>query len=82
MKIESIREVKAKLNQVVADLPETGSVIITRNGKACAVLVPFTEETDIEALILSQNKRFWELFDKSVRSGDQRGWTSLKDLPD
>jgi prevent-host-death family protein len=82
MKIETIREVKAKLNQVVANLPETGSVIITRNGKACAVLLPVTDETDLESLVLSQNKRFWELFDKSVRSGKQRGWTPLKDLPD
>ena len=82
MKIENIREVKAKLNQVVTELPETGSVVITKNGKPCAVLLPVTEETDLEALLLSQNKRFWELFDKSVKSGEQRGWTRLKDLPE
>ena len=82
MKIENIREVKAKLNQMVTQLPETGSVVITRNGKPCAVLVPVTEETDLEALLLSQNERFWELFDKSVQSGEQRGWTRLSDLPD
>ena len=39
MKIETIRAVKAKLNQVVAELPETGSVVITKNGKPCAVLL-------------------------------------------
>jgi prevent-host-death family protein len=82
MKIKTIREVKAKLNQVVTDLPETGSVIITKNGKACAVLLPFTDETDLETLVLSQNKRFWELFDKSVESGKERGWIQLEDLPD
>ncbi|MBI3800332.1 MAG: type II toxin-antitoxin system Phd/YefM family antitoxin [Deltaproteobacteria bacterium] len=82
MKIETIRAVKAKLNQVVADLPETGSVVITRNGKPCAVLLPVTEETDLEALLLSHNKRFWELFDRSVKSGEHRGWTRLEDLSD
>jgi prevent-host-death family protein len=82
MKIENIREVKARLNQVVTELPETGSVVITRNGKPCAVLLPVTEETDLETLLLSQNKRFWELFDKSVKSGEQRGWTRLEDLPE
>jgi len=82
MKIKNIREVKAKLNQVVAELPETGSVVITKNGKPCAVLLPVTEETDLEALILSQNRRFWELFDKSVKSGERRGWTRLEDLPE
>lgn len=80
MKIENIREVKARLNQIVTELPETGSVVITRNGKPCAVLLPVTEETDLEALLLSQNKRFWELFDKSVKSEEQRGWTRLEDL--
>lgn len=82
MKIENIREVKAKLNQVITELPETGSVVITKNGKPCAVLLPVTEETDLEVLLLSQNKRFWELFDKSVKSGEQRGWTRLEDLPE
>jgi len=82
MKIDNIREVKARLNQVVAELPETGSVVITKNGKPCAVLLPVTEETDLETLLLSQNKRFWELFDKSVKSATQRGWTRLADLPD
>ncbi|MBI3797789.1 MAG: type II toxin-antitoxin system Phd/YefM family antitoxin [Deltaproteobacteria bacterium] len=82
MKIENIREVKAKLNQVVAELAETGSVVITKNGKPCAVLLPVTEETDLEALLLSQDKRFWELFDKSVKSGERKGWTRLEDLPE
>ena len=82
MKIENIRTVKAKLNQVVDELPETGSVVITKNGKPCAVLLPVSEETDLEALLLSQNKRFWELFDKSVRGGERHGWTRLTDLPD
>jgi len=82
MKIESIREVKAKLNQIITELPETGSVVITKNGTPCAVLLLVTEETDLEVLLLSQNKRFWELFDKSVKSGEQRGWTRLEDLPE
>ena len=82
MKVENIREVKAKLNQVVAELPETGSVVITRKGKPCAVLLPVTEETDLEALLLSQNKQFWDLFDKSVKSGEEKGWTALEDLPE
>ncbi len=56
--------------------------MITRNDKPCAVLLAVNEETDLEALLLSQNKRFWELFDKSIKSGERRGWTRLEDLPD
>ena len=32
VKIESIRTVKAKLNQLVGELPEEGAVVITKNG--------------------------------------------------
>jgi prevent-host-death family protein len=38
MRIESIREVKANLNKIVGALPAEGSVIITKNGRPCAVL--------------------------------------------
>lgn len=30
MKIENIRAVKARLNQIVTELPDEGSVVITR----------------------------------------------------
>jgi prevent-host-death family protein len=47
MKIESLREVKAKLSKIVKDLPSEKSVVITKNGRPCAVLFPVTEETDL-----------------------------------
>jgi prevent-host-death family protein len=80
MRIENIREVKAKLNRVVADLAKTRSVVITKNGRPCAVLLPVTEETDLESLLLSQNPRFWALFDQSAKRGDRKRWTNLNDL--
>ena len=39
MKTESLREVKNNLSRVIDRLPETGAVVITRNGKAVAFLV-------------------------------------------
>ena len=33
MKIESLREVKAKLSKIVKDLPSDRSVVITKNGR-------------------------------------------------
>ncbi len=82
MKIESLREVKAKLSQIVRDLPKNNSVIITKNGRPCAVIFPVTEETDLENLLLSQRKDFWELFERAHREGQAKGFTKLKDLPD
>ena len=65
MKIESIREVKANLNKIVGALPQEGSVVITKNGRPCAVLMPVTEDTDLEIVAISQNRLVLE----HLRSG-------------
>ncbi len=78
MKTESLREVKNNLSRVIEELPGTGPVVITKNGRASAVLLPVGEETDLETLVLSSNNRFWELFDQAAKS---RKWTSLDAVP-
>ena len=82
MKIESLREVKAKLSQIVKDLPLERSVVITKNGRPCAVLVPVTEETDLESMLLAQRKDFWDMFDRAHKEGEKKGFTNLEDLKD
>lgn len=79
MRIEGIRAVKANLNRIVGRLPEEGSVVITRNGRPCAVLMPVTADTDIEAIALSTSKRFWEMYDRALARGRREGWTALPD---
>jgi prevent-host-death family protein len=79
MKIAAIREAKARLNELVSNLPTEGSVIITKNGRPCAVLMPITEDTDLEAIALSQNKRFWSLYDRALERAEREGWTALDD---
>ena len=78
MKIENVREVKARLNRLIRDLPKTGSVVITKNGKACAALMPITEDTDLEVLALSQNKGFWRMLDAAQARADQEGWVAFE----
>ena len=80
MKIENVRTVKAKFSRLIKELPKTGSVVITKNGKACAALMPITEDTDLETLALSQNKRFWRMFDSAYERAEKEGWIDLKDL--
>lgn len=82
MKIESLREVKAKLSKIVRDLPSDRSVVITKNGRPCAVLFPVTEETDLESLLLAQNEDFWRMFDRAHKEGEKKGFTKLEDLSD
>ena len=81
MKIESIREVKAKLSQILNELPSHRSVVITKNGRPCAVLLPVDEETDLESLLLSQRKDFWDLFDRAHLEGTSKGFTKFDELP-
>ncbi len=80
MKIENIREVRMKLSRLIRELPKTGSVVITKNGKPCAALMPVTEDTDLEVLALSQNKRFWRMFDAAYKRGEKEGWVDFDDL--
>lgn len=77
MKVENIKEVKARFNRIVNELATEGSVVITRNGRPCAVLMPITEDTDLEIVALSQNKRFWKLYDAALEKANDEGWMSL-----
>lgn len=78
MKTESLREVRNNLSRVIDGLPRTGPVLITRSGKASAVLLPVGKDIDLETLLLSSNTRFWELFDRAARS---KKWTPLARVP-
>lgn len=80
MRMQNIREVKAKLSQIVSGLSREGSVVITRNGNPCAVLMPVTEETDLEILALSQNRSFWKMYDEALAHAAEEGWTPLEAL--
>jgi len=80
VKIGDVREVKARLSRLISELPKTGSVVITKNGKPCAALMAVTEDTDLEALALSQNKRFWKIIDDAIERGKKEGYVDLADL--
>ncbi len=82
MKTESLREVKNNLSKVIEELPRTGAVLITKNGRTRAVLLPVDEDTDLESLLLSQSKRLWELIDGSIGSRKRKGLTRFEDLQD
>jgi prevent-host-death family protein len=50
MKIASVADVKAKFSSYVKASGQ-GPVVITRNGKAVAAIVPVEDEDDVERLI-------------------------------
>jgi hypothetical protein len=42
--------------------------------------MPITDDTDLETVALSQNKRFWKTFDAAYERAEKEGWLELDDL--
>lgn len=68
MKIAALADVKAHLSAYVEECENEGPVIITRNGKAAAVLLAPKDDDDLERLMLAHSRRFQALLSKSRRS--------------
>jgi prevent-host-death family protein len=72
MRIVSLAEVKAKLSAFLDEAGKSGPVVITRNGRAVAVLLAPADDDDLERLLLSRSPRFRTLLSKA-RSSLQAG---------
>lgn len=72
MKIASVADVKARLSAYLKESQE-GPVVVTRNGKAVAVLVAVTDEEELERLVLAHSPKFQALLDKSRRQIEETG---------
>ena len=89
MKIAPLADVKARLSAYVEACRTEGPVVITRNGKAVALLLAPLDDEDLEALLLSRSPRFQALLDQSRHSimagkGLTRDefWSAVKDRTD
>jgi prevent-host-death family protein len=72
MKIASVADVKARLSAYLKE-SEQGPVIVTRNGKAVAVLLAVTDDEELERLVLAHSPRFRALLDRSRRQIEETG---------
>src|SRR5439155_15661495 len=72
MKIASVANVKARLSAYLKE-SENGPVVVTRNGKAVAVLLAVTDDDELERLLLAHSPKFQALLDKSRRQIDETG---------
>src|SRR5437667_3553031 len=72
MKIASVADVKAKLSAYLKE-SEEGPVVVTRNGKAVAVLLAVTDDDELERLLLAHSPKFQALLDSSRRQIDETG---------
>src|SRR2546425_12162190 len=72
MKIASVADVKARFSAYLKE-SEKGPVVVTRNGKAVAVLLAVTDEDELERLVLAHSPKFQALLDKGRRQIEETG---------
>ncbi len=68
MRIAPLAEVKAQLSAYIDQCETQGPVVITRNGKAVAVLLAPADDDDLESLLLYRSPRFQSMLARSRAS--------------
>ena len=68
MRIAPLADVKARLSAYLNECAAEGPLVITRNGKAVAVLLVPADDDDLERLMLGRSPRFRALLDRSRKS--------------
>lgn len=72
MKMAPVTEVKAQFNAYLDRIQEE-PVVITKHGRPIAVLVPASDEDDLESLILAYTPRFRQLLEAADERINQTG---------
>ena len=80
MRIAPLADVKARLSAYLEQCETEGPIVITRNGKAAAVLLAPRDEEDLEGLLLARSPRFQALLARSRKSIQAGKGTSSKDF--
>ena len=80
MRIAPLADVKARLSAYVDECGADGPIVITRNGKAVAVLLVPNDDDDLERLLLERSPRFQAMLDRSRRSIKEGGGLSEEDF--
>jgi prevent-host-death family protein len=70
MKIASVADVKARLSSYLND-SAAGPVVVTRNGKAVAVLLGVHDDEELERILLSHSRKLRAILDAADRRIDE-----------
>ncbi len=65
MRIASLADVKARLSAYIEEVQTEGPVVITRNGKAVAVLLAPADDDDLESILIARSPRFQAMLNQS-----------------
>jgi prevent-host-death family protein len=72
MRIASVAEIKSQFSSFLK-ASEAGPIVVTRNGKAVAVIVGVQDEDEIERLLMTYSPRLQAILERSrkqIREGD------------
>src|SRR5947209_19772301 len=72
MRIASVADVKARLSAYLK-ASSKGPVVVTRNGKAVAVLLGVEDDDELERLLLAHSKKLRSILDAADRRIDAGG---------
>lgn len=70
MKIASVAEIKARLSSYLK-ASAAGPVVVTRNGKAVAVLLGVRDDQELERLLLANSRKLRAILDAADRRIDE-----------
>jgi prevent-host-death family protein len=70
MKIASVAQIKARLSAYLK-ASAAGPVVVTRNGKAVAVLLGVEDDEEVERLILAHSRKLGAILDAANRRIDE-----------
>ena len=70
MKIASVADVKARLSAYLKD-SAAGPVVVTRNGKAVAVLLGISDDDELERVLLAHSRKLRAILDAAERRIDE-----------
>jgi len=79
MKTIELKRANSPLAKYVTRL-EGGPLVVTRNGRPTAALVPLASDTDLESFGLSTNSKFIAMLEESRRQIKRKGGTPLADV--
>jgi len=68
MRIAPLADVKARLSAYLEQAEKEGPIVITRNGKAVAVLLAPHDDDDLENILIARSPRFQAVLNKSRQS--------------
>lgn len=72
MKTASTSEIEAHFHTYLEECEET-PIVVTRDGKPVAVLLPVMADEELESLLLAYNSSFWRMLDTATRRIEQTG---------